>query len=435
MREQNASGNARSRIYRKVDIRILGFLAVCYVTAYIDRVNISFAKLAMQTDLGWSEAVYGLGAGIFFLGYIAFEVPSNLRLTRVGARLTLSRIMVLWGLTSIATMFAADVTTFYVLRFLLGVFEAGFAPGMLFCLTRWYPQARMARATAMLLCAGPVGAVIGGPVSMLVMTQLAGAHGLAGWQWLFLLEGLPAVLLGVVLFFTLSERPADAKWLSENERAILLSELASAPRAASRHTAFREVLKDPRIHAMAFSYFAIICGLYAISFWLPTLLRGAGVENLLHIGALTALPYLAAIVAMQVIGRLSDKRRERRRHSAIALLLSAAALAGNVLAGDRFVVAMVALVAATALMYASYAVFWAIPVAYLRGDVAAGGIALINSIGLFGGFVSPTVIGWIKTATGSLQAGLMVMAALFVAGAIVLLANRVDANQWSAAAS
>ncbi|AGK50567.1 major Facilitator Superfamily protein [Burkholderia thailandensis MSMB121] len=435
MREQNASGNARSRIYRKVDIRILGFLAVCYVTAYIDRVNISFAKLAMQTDLGWSEAVYGLGAGIFFLGYIAFEVPSNLRLTRVGARLTLSRIMVLWGLTSIATMFATDVTTFYVLRFLLGVFEAGFAPGMLFCLTRWYPQARMARATAMLLCAGPVGAVIGGPVSMLVMTQLAGAHGLAGWQWLFLLEGLPAVLLGVVLFFTLSERPADAKWLSENERAILLSELASAPRAASRHTAFREVLKDPRIHAMAFSYFAIICGLYAISFWLPTLLRGAGVENLLHIGALTALPYLAAIVAMQVIGRLSDKRRERRRHSAIALLLSAAALAGNVLAGDRFVVAMVALVAATALMYASYAVFWAIPVAYLRGDVAAGGIALINSIGLFGGFVSPTVIGWIKTATGSLQAGLMVMAALFVAGAIVLLANRVDANQWSAAAS
>ncbi|KVN03167.1 MULTISPECIES: MFS transporter [unclassified Burkholderia] len=435
MREQNASGNARSRIYRKVDIRILGFLAVCYVTAYIDRVNISFAKLAMQTDLGWSEAVYGLGAGIFFLGYIAFEVPSNLRLTRVGARLTLSRIMVLWGLTSIATMFATDVTTFYVLRFLLGVFEAGFAPGMLFCLTRWYPQARMARATAMLLCAGPVGAVIGGPVSMLVMTQLAGAHGLAGWQWLFLLEGLPAVLLGVVLFFTLSERPADAKWLSENERAILLCELASAPCAASRHTAFREVLKDPRIHAMAFSYFAIICGLYAISFWLPTLLRGAGVENLLHIGALTALPYLAAIVAMLVIGRLSDKRRERRRHSAIALLLSAAALAGNVLAGDRFVVAMVALVAATALMYASYAVFWAIPVAYLRGDVAAGGIALINSIGLFGGFVSPTVIGWIKTATGSLQAGLMVMAALFVAGAIVLLANRVDANQWSAAAS
>ncbi|AJY40434.1 MFS transporter [Burkholderia humptydooensis] len=435
MREQNASGNARSRIYRKVDIRILGFFAVCYVTAYIDRVNISFAKLAMQTDLGWSEAVYGLGAGIFFLGYIAFEVPSNLRLTRVGARLTLSRIMVLWGLTSIATMFATHVTTFYVLRFLLGVFEAGFAPGMLFCLTRWYPQARMARATAMLLCAGPVGAVIGGPVSMLVMTQLAGAHGLAGWQWLFLLEGLPAVLLGVVLFFTLSERPADAKWLSENERAILLCELASAPCAASRHTAFREVLKDPRIHAMAFSYFAIICGLYAISFWLPTLLRSAGVENLLHIGALTALPYLAAIVAMLVIGRLSDKRRERRRHSAIALLLSAAALAGNVLAGDRFVVAMVALVAATALMYASYAVFWAIPVAYLRGDVAAGGIALINSIGLFGGFVSPTVIGWIKTATGSLQAGLMVMAALFVAGAIVLLANRVDANQWSAAAS
>lgn len=290
MREQNASGNTRSRIYRKVDIRILGFLAVCYITAYIDRINISFAKLAMQTDLGWSEAVYGLGAGIFFLGYMAFEVPSNLWLTRIGARLTLSRIMVLWGLTSAAMMFATDVTTFYVLRFLLGVFEAGFSPGMLFCLTRWYPQARMARAMAMLLCAGPVGAVIGGPVSTLIMTQLAGAHGLAGWQWLFVLEGLPAVLLGIVLFFTLSERPADARWLSENEKAILLSELAAAPRAASRHTAFRGVLKDPRIYAMAFSYFAIICGLYAVSFWLPTLLRGAGVKNLLHVGALSALP-------------------------------------------------------------------------------------------------------------------------------------------------
>lgn len=435
MREQNASGNTRSRIYRKVDIRILGFLAVCYITAYIDRINISFAKLAMQTDLGWSEAVYGLGAGIFFLGYMAFEVPSNLWLTRIGARLTLSRIMVLWGLTSAAMMFATDVTTFYVLRFLLGVFEAGFSPGMLFCLTRWYPQARMARATAMLLCAGPVGAVIGGPVSTLIMTQLAGAHGLAGWQWLFVLEGLPAVLLGIVLFFTLSERPADAKWLSENEKAILLSELAAAPRAASRHTAFRGVLKDPRIYAMAFSYFAIICGLYAVSFWLPTLLRGAGVKNLLHVGALSALPYLAAIVAMQVIGRRSDRRGERRVHSALALLLSAAALTGTVLAGDRFVVAMVALVAATALMYSSYAVFWAIPADYLKGDAAAGGIALINSIGLFGGFVSPTIIGWIKTATGSLQAGLMAMVALFVAGAIVLLANRVDANKWSAVAS
>ena len=262
-------------LYRKITWRLLPFLLLCYVFAYLDRIN-GFAKLQMQQDIGISDAVYGLGAGIFFLGYVMFEVPSNLLLARIGARRTISRIMVLWGLTSASMLFVQGEWSFYVLRFMLGVFEAGFAPGMIFYLTYWYSQSRMAGVMAVVMLAGPIGGIVGGPVSAWIMTAFSGAHGLDGWQWMFLLEGLPCVLIGIVAYRYLDDKPAQAKWLSAEEKALLAADLDA--RSGQQH-AFRQVLRDPAIYGMALTYFCLICGIYAVSFWLPTLLKLAGVKD------------------------------------------------------------------------------------------------------------------------------------------------------------
>ncbi|SPU51031.1 transporter [Bordetella trematum] len=276
-------------LYDKITWRLLPFLLLCYVFAYLDRVNIGFAKLQMQADIGLSDAAYGLGAGIFFLGYVLFEVPSNLLLNRIGARRTISRIMVLWGLTSAAMLFARDEYTFYALRFLLGVFEAGFAPGMIFYLTYWYSQSRMAGVMAVVMLAGPIGGMFGGPVSTWIMSAFNGDHGLAGWQWMFLLEGLPCVLLGVIAFFTMTDRPEQAKWLNAEEKALLASDLNRRGEAAAAQP-FRAVLRNPTVYRLAATYFCLICGIYAVSFWLPTLLKLAGITDLRAIGWYSARP-------------------------------------------------------------------------------------------------------------------------------------------------
>ncbi|MGI4856120.1 MAG: MFS transporter [Janthinobacterium lividum] len=411
-------------LYRRLDWRLLPFLTLCYVFAYLDRINIGFAKLQMQSDLGFSDAVYGLGAGIFFLGYMLFEVPSNLLLPRVGARRTLSRIMVLWGVTSSCMLFVHDVRAFYTLRFLLGVFEAGFAPGMIFYLTYWYGAARMARVMAIVMCAGPIGGIVGGPLSSWAMTAFAGANGLAGWQWMFLIEGLPCVLFGVAAWFFLDDRPADARWLSAREKQCLSAALTPVP--ATRHASFAQIARDVRVYVMALAYFCLICGIYAVSFWLPTILKANGLTGTMAIGFTSAIPYAAAVVAMLVVSRSSDRHHERRWHSAVPALLGAAALAVATLATGHFVLALVAMTVATAMMWTAYTVFWAMPSDYLKGDAAAGGIALINTIGLFGGFLSPTLIGWVKTLTGSMTAGLFVMVGLLVIGAILLIVNNVS---------
>jgi MFS family permease len=408
-------------LYSRLNWRILPFLLICYLFACLDRLNIGFAKLQMQTDLGFSETVYGIGAGIFFLGYVLFEVPSNLLLPRLGARKTISRILVLWGITSASMLFVHDIRMFYGLRFLLGVFEAGFAPGMIFYLTYWYGEARMARAIATVMIAGPLSGVVGGPLSTWTMTAFAGAHGLAGWQWMFLVEGLPCVVLGVVAWFFLVDRPGDAPWLSNDEKQLLSAGLG---KPAVAHYSFGQVARDPRIYLMAIAYFCVICGIYTVNFWLPTILKADGVSDTVRIGWYSTIPYLAACVGMYLIGRSSDRFRERRWHSAAPALLGAAALLVAALAGGHLALSLVFMTIATAMMWASYTVFWAIPSDYLKGEVAAGGIALINTIGLLGGFLSPTIIGWAKTATGSLQAGLFVMVGLLVVGAVLLLANR-----------
>ncbi|MCA7936631.1 MULTISPECIES: MFS transporter [Burkholderia] len=417
---------AHQALYRKLNWRLLPFLLLCYTFAYLDRVNIGFAKLSMQSDLGISDAVYGLGAGIFFLGYVLFEIPSNLLLPRIGARKTISRIMVLWGLTSAGMMFVHNETTFYGMRFLLGVFEAGFAPGMIFYLTYWYGQRRMAGVMAVVMLAGPIGGAFGSPLSAWLMTGLSGVHGLAGWQWMFIVEGLPCVLLGALALKVLSDRPADAAWLTDDEKRLLAAEL-HAPGAG--HHSFGQVLRDPRVYLLAFAYFTIICGIYAVSFWLPSILKADGVTDTMQIGLYSMIPYVCAAIAMIVIGRRSDRRGERRFHSAVPALIGAIALAVATTANGNLVISLVGMTIATSMIWAAYTVFWAIPSQYLKGDAAAGGIALINTIGLIGGFLSPTIIGAIHSATGSMAAGLLVMVALLVAGAAVLVANRLPAPQ------
>lgn len=417
---------AHQALYRKLNWRLLPFLLLCYTFAYLDRVNIGFAKLAMQSDLGISDAVYGLGAGIFFLGYVLFEIPSNLLLPRIGARKTISRIMVLWGLTSAGMMFVHDETTFYAMRFLLGVFEAGFAPGMIFYLTYWYGQRRMAGVMAVVMLAGPIGGAFGSPLSAWLMTGLSGAHGLAGWQWMFVVEGLPCVLFGVLALRVLSDRPADAKWLTDDEKRLLAAELHTTD---AGHHSFGQVVRDPRVYLLAFAYFTIICGIYAVSFWLPSIIKADGVTDTMQIGLYSMIPYVCAAIAMVVIGRLSDRRGERRFHSAVPALIGAIALAVATTANGNLAVSLVGMTIATSMIWAAYTVFWAIPSQYLKGDAAAGGIALINTIGLIGGFLSPTIIGAIHSATGSMAAGLLVMVALLVAGAAVLVANRLPASR------
>ena len=414
----------RQAVYRRIDVRVLGFLAICYAFAYIDRVNIGFAKLQMQHELGLTEAAYGFGAGIFFLGYVLFEVPSNLLLVKIGARKTLGRIMLLWGLASACTFLVSSQTSFYFLRFLLGVFEAGFAPGMIFYLTYWYPRERMARALALLLCAAPVGGVVSGPVSGWILSGLSGAGGLTGWQWMFICEGIPAAVLGLVAFFALADTPARARWLTERERATVLAAVEAPESAPYAGRSLGVILRDPLTYRLAAAYFCFICGLYAIGFWLPTILKTMGVKGFVDIGLYSAIPYGFAVVAMYLAARSSDRSGERSRHAGIAGLIGAAALAVVAFHLTDFSTAMIAIVVATAGMYAAYSVFWALPSDLLAGPAAAGGIAVINTLGLFGGFLSPTMIGWANTATGNPKAGLLMIVGLVTVGSLLLLTLR-----------
>ncbi|QBR01598.1 MFS transporter [Paraburkholderia pallida] len=419
------AGNA-SALYSKINARLLPLLLICYLFAYLDRVNVGFAKLQMQTDLGFSDAAYGVGAGIFFIGYVLFELPSNLMLPRVGARRTFSRILVLWGITSACMLFVKSVPAFYAMRFLLGVFEAGFAPGMIFYLSRWYGPTRMARAIAIVFLAGPIGGIVGGPLCAGIMTALAGAMGLAGWQWMFLVEGLPCIVLGIAVFFYLPDRPADAGWLSHTERRRLEAEVGSEQAHPAQ---FRDVLKDRKVYGLAFAYFCIIASIYAISFWLPAILQAQGVSSLVTLGWYASIPYVAAAFGMIYMGRRSDRVGERRLHCAVPAAAAAVLLVACAFAGMHLWVSLTLLTCVTAALWMAYTVFWAIPPAYIKGPAAAGGIALINTIGLSGGFWGPAAIGWIKTATGSLQPALYALAGVCLLAALLIARISLPAAQ------
>lgn len=406
-------------LYRKIAWKILPLLFVSYIVSYLDRVNIGFAALRMQQDLGFSDAVYGLGAGIFFIGYVLFEVPSNLLLTRIGARRMIMRIMIAWGLVSSSMMFVQTPQQFYIARFLLGVFEAGFFPGIILYLTFWFPARLRGSVIAVFMSAIAIAGVLGGPLSGWIIGAMDGVHGLHGWQWMFLLEGSPAIVLGILAALLLIDRPEDAKWLSAQERARIAQEV-EAPVAGSSHR-LGAVLRDPRVYALALVYFSVMAGLYILGFWLPGMIKGYGVTDPLHTGLLTAVPYLAGGVGMIVIGRHSDAVGERRWHLASCMVLAACALVACTWVPGQLVPGLVTLSVAAVGLYASMPLFWTIPTRYLGGQAAAGGIALINSLALFGGFTSPTVLGAVKASTGSLDLGLYVFAGALTLGATVLI--------------
>lgn len=408
-----------SATYSKVAWRLLPFLFLCYVCAYLDRINVSFAKLQMSHDLGLSDAVYGLGAGIFFVGYLLFEVPSNLILLKVGARRWIARIMVTWGLISAAMMFVSGPTSFYILRFLLGVAEAGFIPAILLYLTYWFPNKRRSKVTALFLTGIPMSGVIGGPLSGWIMNHFSGAHGLAGWQWLFLLEGLPTVLIGIVAFFFLNDKVSDAKWLSPSEKALIQRDLAAEQQGRHLHS-IKDGLTNPKILLLSFIYFFFTMGLYGVSFWLPSIVKASGVTDPLDIGLLSSIPYAAAALAMILVSRSSDATGERRWHLSAAGVIGAAGLCASVFFAKDTALAMVALTIGTMGVMTTISQFWVLPPAILAGGAAAAGIALANSIGSISGVVSPYVIGWVQMSSGSTGAGVLGLAASMVIGSLLV---------------
>jgi MFS family permease len=386
-------------------------------------VNVGFAKLQMQDALQFSEAVYGLGAGIFFIGYSLFEVPSNVILHKVGARRWIARIMMTWGLLSAGTMFVNSPTSFYVIRFFLGAAEAGFFPGIILYLTYWYPAARRGKATSLFLAAIPFAGILGGPISGWILQSMAGVNGWQGWQWLFLLQGLPTVALGLVVWRYLDDRVREAKWLTVDERELIARDIA-AEATGKAEPKIWSVLTNPRVWLLALVYFAFTSGLYGISFWLPSIIKAIGVKGALDIGLLSAIPWSFGVIAMYLSARSADRRLEHRWHSAIAAVVGALGLVLSVAMHGNTTWAMVGLTIATMGIMSTLPVFWGMPTAFLGGAAAAAGIAFINSFGNLSGFAAPFMIGVIKDATKSTDAGLHMLAGLLVLGAILVLCTR-----------
>ena len=408
-------------LFRRVAWRFMPLLFIGYVIAYLDRVNVGFAKLQMVNALHFSEAAYGLGAGLFFVGYFFFEVPSNLLMHRLGARRWIARIMVTWGALSIATAFVHTPTMFYVMRFVLGIAEAGFFPGMVLYLTYWFPSHRRGKMVALLMAGNPVSGLFGGPLSGYIMHAMHGTLGMGGWQWLFIIEALPAIALGIVIFFLLDDRVADAHWLGPEEKRLIHDEI-NADASTHTHGSVRMVFTSLRVWLLCLILFGIVMGSYAIGFWQPTIIRGTGIRDPLTIGLLTMIPYSAALVAMIAAGRNADRTRERRLHVAIPAVVAAFGFVICAFNGDHALLSMIGLTLAAGGVVTALPMFWALPTSFLGGMGAAAGIALINCTGNLAGFVSPAIIGWLKTVTHTLTSGLLVVAASLVLSAILILA-------------
>ena len=409
------------RLYRKVAWRLIPFLLACYTVAIIDRFNISFAKLQFLHDLHMNDQVFGLAAGIFSIGYVALEVPSNLLLDRIGVRKTLLRIMVLWGLVTVFLMLARNQYHLYILRFLLGAAEGGLFPGVLFYLTLWFPDRLRGQMTSLFVMAVPFGGIIAGPLSGLLLDRMQGVGGLHGWQWLFLIEGLPAIVLGGLAFFWLPDRPSDARWLTAAEANAIQEGVRDDRPPATHATSFGAALLDVKVYLLAFIYFSFFCSLNTILLWAPSLLRQVGVATATHIGWLSGGISVLSALGMLVIGYSSDRLGERRWHVALCGFAAAACFILLPLAADSVALTVACLTIASIGIYSILSLFWTIPSAYLQGSAAAGGIALISAIGSFGGAVCPAFVGWLTVKTGSLYAALAIIGGLHAAGMITLL--------------
>lgn len=423
-----ASGPADSvsddaALYRKVSLRIIPFLFVCYVVSFLDRINIGFAQLQMKQDLGFSDAVYGFGAAVFYIGYVLCEVPSNMLLERFGARKTFTRIMVLWGIASVAMLTVKTPTQFYTMRFLLGVFEAGFFPGIVLYLSYWYPSARRAGVMSVFFAGVAVAGVLGGLVSGWIMRDMAGVWGMYGWQWMFAIEGAPAILLAVVALFWLDDKPQAARWLNPDEQHRLADNLARDPRHVSEGSqhAFRLAWSNSYVYLFAFIYFSLTCASLTLNFWMPLMIRDFGVKDVLDISLYSVIPNAIGALGVILIARHSDRRRERRWHFAVCTCGGALALLLLTLHPANLALTLGILSVAAVLIFAALPIFWAIPANYLSAKSAAAGIAMISSIGITSGIVSPWVIGQIKTHTGNMDNALYLLSVLLIASAFALL--------------
>ncbi|HAV3851288.1 TPA: MFS transporter [Acinetobacter baumannii] len=411
----------RKSAYRKIAFRLMPFLMLCYFCAYLDRVNVGFAKLQMMSDLQFSEAVYGLGAGIFFIGYFLCEVPSNIVLHKVGARRWVARIMITWGILSGCFAFVQTEWQFYTLRFLLGVAEAGLAPGLLLYLTYWFPSYRRARMTVLWFIAIPISGMIGGPLSGLIMDRMSGVHGWFGWQWMFVIEAIPTVIVGLLVLAVLKDSVQDANWLTQDEKNLVKQELAQDNQHKEGQASVKEFIADKRLWLLAGIYFCVVMGQYAITFWLPTLIRNSGISDNWHIGLLTSLPYMCAIVVMILAGRSGDHFQERRWHLIIPMCAGAIALTFATLFASNLTLSLICLCIAASGVLTASSLFWMLPTNFLGGVSAAAGIAAVNSFANLAGFCSPYLIGWVTTNTGSNAIGMFLITAVLIFGASLVL--------------
>ena len=414
-----AKSELETSTIRAISWRLIPFLVLAYFFSYLDRVNLGFAALTMNAELKFSPTIFAWGAGIFFIGYFIFEVPSNLALEKFGASRWIARIMVTWGIISALMSLVSGELSFYILRFLLGVAEAGFFPGIILYLTYWYPAEYRARFLAAFAIAVPVSTVIGAPVSGLLL-GLDGTMGLKGWQWLFIIEGVPSVLLGIVTWFYLTDRPERAEWLTAEQKAWLASKLnaETAAKQAAKHLTLGEALSSPKVIMLSLSYFGFVGALYGMQFWLPQIVKAFGLTNA-QTGFVTAIPYVFGTIAMILWARHSDASRERVLHVGAPLLLTALALAASSYISDPTMTMVVLTVAAIG-VFCTFGTFWTLPTAWLSGTAAAGAIALINSIGNLAGFGGPYLIGWVKEATGNTSTGLLVLAVLPLIGGLLV---------------
>ncbi|MCH5531290.1 MFS transporter [Pseudomonas syringae pv. syringae] len=417
----DAEGNP---VYRRITLRLIPFIFICYLFNYLDRVNVGFAKLQMLDALSFSETVYGLGAGIFFIGYVLCGLPSNLALNRFGPRRWIGLMMITWGIFSTCLMFVTTPVEFYVLRFLTGMAEAGFFPGIVLYLSRWYPNQRRGRIMALFMSAIPVSGLLGGPFSGWILNHFAaGQGGMAGWQWMFLIQGVPTVALGVLAFVLLCDKVEDARWLTPGQRQRVKTDITNDELSRPVHgkSSVASVLSMPFIWILGFIYFCIQSGVYAINFWLPSIIKNLGFSDALVIGWISAVPYLMAGVFMLLVGRSADLRNERRWHLVVPMLMGATGLIIAANFATLPIVAIIGLTIATMGALTSLPMFWPLPTALLSASVAAGGLALINSIGQMAGFLSPYLVGWIKDQTGSTTLALYSLAALTIVGSLVAL--------------
>jgi MFS transporter, ACS family, tartrate transporter len=427
-----AKSEVETSTIRAISWRLIPFLILAYFFSYLDRVNLGFAALTMNAELKFTPLIFSWGAGIFFIGYFIFEVPSNLALEKFGASRWIARIMVTWGIISGLMALVSGVWSFYILRFLLGVAEAGFFPGIILYLTYWYPAEYRARFLAAFAIAVPVSTVIGAPISGLLL-GLDGVMGLRGWQWLFVLEGIPSILLGIVSWFYLTDRPEKADWLTMEQKAWLAGRLKAeaAAKEAVKHMTLGEALSSSKVIALSMIYFGFVAALYGMQFWLPTIVKNFGLTNA-QTGFVTAIPYLFGTIAMMLWARHSDATRERVMHVGAPLLLTGVALAVSSFITDPTMTMVVLTVAAIG-VFCTFGTFWTLPTAWLSGTAAAGAIALINSIGNLAGFGGPYLVGWLKESTGSTSAGLLVLAILpLLGGLLVFLGDHGSKAEFAA---